>query len=189
MKRSFASKGITIRIWIIALVPIVGQALISWKLTSRIFIFQMLYVWRFPSGQIAGEVGNVIAIVLIRGRANMPNFGSHFGMRCLAAPLIQIFHMRTAERTPKTSRFDETIFYLHGELRKAAAGMVDAKGQYQTDLYRRMIVLATALSVIPAGSPRGQEIKRGVANWSYQEGHYTMRFSPELVASLSSQTV
>jgi hypothetical protein len=86
----------------------------------------------------------------------------------------------------KVSRHDETIFYLHREFQSAATSMLDAEGQRQAGLLRRMTLLATALSVIPSGSPNGRQAKLEVARWSHQQGYCTMRLPSDLVASLNS---
>jgi hypothetical protein len=65
--------------------------------------------------------------------------------------------------------------------------MLDAKGQRQAALFRRMTAIATALPVIPTASPRGQAIKREVSDWSHKEGHCTLPLPSDLVASLNSQ--
>ena len=81
-------------------------------------------------------------------------------------------------------RFDETLFYLHGEFQSAASGMIRAEGQRQIGLFHGMTEIATALSVIPSGSPRASAMKRQVADWSFQEGQATLRLPADLVASL-----
>ena len=86
----------------------------------------------------------------------------------------------------QSQRFDETVFYLHGEFQSAASGMLKAEGQGQIGLFRRMMEIATALSVIPSNSPRATEIRRQVAEWSLDEGESTLRLPSDLVASLSS---
>ncbi|RAX42378.1 hypothetical protein [Rhizobium tropici] len=82
-------------------------------------------------------------------------------------------------------QYDAVLRYLHSEFMDAAARLRRADAQTYNGLYRRMLALATALSVVPAAAPRSLRLKREVACWSLEDGCYTVVLPPDLTAALT----
>lgn len=83
-------------------------------------------------------------------------------------------------------QYHAAVRYLHGEFMKAASSLGQADANSYHTLYRRMLALATALSVIPAGAQRSLRLKREVAAWSLQDGRYTVILPDDLAEALIS---
>ncbi|WP_065091655.1 hypothetical protein [Rhizobium leucaenae] len=85
------------------------------------------------------------------------------------------------------AHYDATLIYFHAEFMKAASRMAAAEGKLQQTLYRRMMALATAVSVTPIATPRARQARREIADWSFDQGPFTLRLPFDLVAALSTE--
>jgi hypothetical protein len=86
---------------------------------------------------------------------------------------------------PAQGQYDAALIYFHREFMEAASRLGAVEGKLQDVLYRRMMALATALSIIPVNTARSLLARREVAGWSFQDGPYTLRLPPDLIAALS----
>lgn len=82
-------------------------------------------------------------------------------------------------------QYHAVVRYLHGEFMEAASRLGHADGKTDDALYRRMLALATALTVIPGSTPGTRQLKEEVAAWSFEDGHHTLLLPTELAAALA----
>ncbi|NTI27692.1 hypothetical protein [Rhizobium rhizogenes] len=82
-------------------------------------------------------------------------------------------------------QYDGVLRYLHGEFMDSASRLGRSDAKTYDALYRRMLAIATALSVIPAAAPRSLRLKREVAGWSLKDVHCAVLLPPDLAAALT----